>query len=605
MKKIICAFLLMQAILNAKAQLQQLRGITGSKVAAVSKLKTASLQWYGNFLTKKYGAPSSNGEHIFQVREGSNGRKVQLGTNLMAPTEKYTNNGAPRNQESSNSTCRVQPKKNNYLNPGEFMLPGTFDFNFCPGDFITPNVLLNNISNITSYNANGQRAAYKLGTTLFKQNGVNQITVNDFSTKPQAKINDSLKSKNYGSTIPTQGIIDITELKSDMDITTSMETSLGVFLPLEELGVPADVTLGFRGEMNGQTSARLKFFMVNFVQPMYNISVLTNPNALFVNPAAAANNASGAYISDVTYGRRAMFIFAAADYSYLMQQMFEGGESISITGGEAAGLEAGVKASGSLSLDVRNSVVKFWGMIQGGSGGSVLASYNDITTFHTEFKKFVASPTAATYSAQTREVPLSYSLRRISDGALIGTRSVGNFDEYTSCNTNTYDVEIDFKGFEVKKVVDGPFDNDDDIWGTIRYTGRNTNGQLYSNGSAILFNVPNSSSISRGSENNKIYSHPSNPRKIIENMGKADLLSTILNFSEDVADTQYPLPYNPAYNPLNPSDLQFKMSWYQNEINSLQPNASITKDYWINMYEGGDKDNAHLTLHFTVKVLKK
>jgi hypothetical protein len=598
MKKIILAFGILNLSLIMQAQNLKLSSATSAKIAAISKFPNSKLNWYANVLKSKFSSSSNSGEVI--IRERVQGvQKVQLGVNLVSSPSTYSNNGPTRNVEGTNSICVVQPKKINYLNPGEFILPGTFNFNYNPGDFIDPNTILNNVGNINPFNATGQRAPYKLGMSVFKANGVNEITITDFTNSPQAKINDSLKSKNFGSTIPNIGVLEVTELKSDLQLATSLETSAGLFLPLEELGIPADVTAGLKANVNGEANLNLKYFLVTYMQPMYNISVLTNPQYLFTNTASSASNASGAYISDVTYGRRAMFIFASADFSSVSSQFFEGGESISVTGGEANGLSLGVKGSGSISSSLKNSIDKFWGVLQGGNGNNVWSTYNDITAFHTEFKRFLTSSSASTYTAQTREVPLSYSLKRISDGAMIGTRSIGNFDETVSCNTNSYEVTMEFKGFTVNKVVEFPSDNEDDIYGNFHYDGYRVNGTSVSQGSYKLFEVTKGNAISKSA--GQSYIPASVPTKVISKINKEDLKNSIFNFSETIYDWE--LVTAPNYEPKQPADLQFKFTEMAKvQIDRLAIGETYTRVHSIELYEGGNSSNAKITFNVEFKV---
>ncbi len=557
------------------------------------------LTWYKAFLSKKaYLSIAGSSETILGERT-QGPLKVQVGANLIPANSTYTNNGNVRNEESGNITCEVQPKRINYLLPGDFsIMRQSFSFINYPGDFVNPSHIINASSALSPFQSVNPRNPYKIGISIFAPNGTNEITISDFNTIPQAKIQDSLLAGNFGASIPVNGILEISEVKSSVQLAASLEYSYGVFLPLEELGIPADITAGLRLENNDSLSTSLKVFMVSFTQPLYSLNLLTNINGLFVNPAHLVNNSNGAYISDVTYGRRALFIFAATSFEALRDAMFEGGLNATVTGGEAAGVEVGVKAEGSINAQLKSSIKKFWGILYGGNGAQTLTAYNDIAAFHQEFKNYITSSSARVFRRNTGALPISYSLKRISDGAIISVRSLGSFDEKVECNTNSYSVDVNFKGFTVNKVVEAPFDNEDDIWGTFRYAKRNTNSTNITAGNAILFDKKNDKAISKGA--GETYSHGDNPVRIIQQISKTDLISTILNFSENIRDWE--LLASPDYDPLSGNALQFDFSSKSSDINNLAPGQTKTYEKAMPLFENGNNTGAKVTFKVEIKV---
>ncbi len=586
---------------NAFAQVKQYSPSTLKKVNAIKA--NSSFSWYKNFITNRQTfIPINSGSNETIIKERSNpqGMKVQVGINLASNGAQFTNNGNSRSEEVGNNTCVYQPKKINYLIPEDIGVSFLSDFNYYPGDFIKPNDIINSGVNLNPYNANAAyvRNPYKIGINIFSNSNSNEITVTDFNTIPVNKIQDSLLMGNYGARIPTSGILEALEITSDIQLATTMEMSQGAFLPLEELGLPLDITAGLRTSSADASELNLKYFMVSFNQPMYSLTLNTRPNALFANPTHSNLNPNGAYISDVTYGRRAFFIFASANYSRVMNAMFEGGIDAEVTGGQASGVQVGVKANGTIDASIKASVKKFYGAIYGGSGNTVLSKFNDIDAFFTSFKEYIASTQATTFNRDTRAKPLSYSLRRISDGALIGIRSIGNFDE-VDCNTNSYEVTLNFKGFTVNKVDDGPFDDKDDLFGNLHYDGYRNSSTNTSAGSYQLFVVPESAPISKGI--NQSYIAAQAPNKVISKISKSDLLTTILNFSETIKDDE--LVMNFDYNPLNPINLQFQFSSIAPSINNLAIGATYKKIFQIQLYEGGESNKAKAT--FDIEVIVK
>lgn len=592
-KLLLTGFVTTVIVVSANAQIKNY----DKKVNAIKS--QGSLAWYKTFLNNKGSLVKAGSAETILGERSLGALKVQVGANLVPANSSYVNNGNAKTEESGNITCNVQPKKINYLVPGDFsIMRQSFSFTNYPGDFVNPANIINASSALSPYQTPNPRNPYKIGISIFAPNGTNEITVTDFNTIPQAKIQDSLLARNFGASIPANGILEISEIKSSVQLSASLEYSYGVFLPLEELGIPADITAGLRLENNDSLSTNLRFFMVSFTQPLYSLNLLTNINGLFVNPQHLANNSNGAFISDVTYGRRALFIFAATSFEALRDAMFEGGLNATVTGGEAAGVEVGVKAEGNINAQIKSSIKKFWGILYGGNSTQTLTSYNDINAFHQEFKKYITSSSARTFSRTTGALPISYSLRRISDGAVIGVRSIGSFDEKVECNTNRFSVDVNFSGFTVNKVVEAPLDNEDDIWGTFGYAKRNTNSTTITQGKVTLFSKTSDKAISKGE--NRSYDAGDNPVRIIDQIGKTDLINTILNFTEDVKDWE--LLMSPTYDPSSGSAMQFDFSTKASEINTLAPGQTKTFEKSIPLFENGKSDAAKVTFKVEIKV---
>jgi hypothetical protein len=530
-----------------------------------------------------------------------NGMTVQVGANLQGSPDRYKNNGVVRNVETGSINCTYQPKQMDYLIPGEFSVANFSNFSYYPGDFISPSSIISNIGALSPYTSTHARNPYKIGISIFSNTGTNEITVNNFTTSPQAKIQDSLLISNFGAGIPTNGVIEAMEIKSTFQLAANLETSSGVFLPLEEFGIPADIMAGLRGEAGGETDIKLRYFAVNFFQPLYTLNLLTNHTSLFANPQHVTQNSNGAYVSDVTYGRRAMFIFAAVNFNAVLNAFFEQGTQIAITGGEAAGVEGGVKVAGEINTQTRNEVKKFWGKIYGGSSNEPFTTYNSIDAFHAAFKDYITARSARIFSATTGALPLFYSLRRISDGAVIGVKSLGPFDEKISCGKNNYTVDIDFKRFQVNKVIEGPGDNMEDIWGDFSYISRNTNTRTINANNGNLMNIASGNAISR--KTGQYYEAASNPKRIINEITKSDLLHTVLNFKEAVYDWE--LLIKPDYNPRQGVELQFNFANVESEINALAAGQSKTILKRVVLYENADVNSSKITLDVNIKITRE
>jgi hypothetical protein len=597
-KYFLISIALSSLIIDVPAQLPK---SVSKKISTISP--GSSFNWYKNFLTSKFSKLTNTGEQVLNQRIEGN-LKVQVGINQQPSANEYVNNGSATSQSDGNISCTYQPKLINYLVPGDFSVSHLNSFTNYPGDFINPNSIINGIGALTTYTppAPHLRRPYKIGLSIFTPKGNNEITVTDFTSSPQAKIQDSLLISNFGAGIPVNGVIKVTELKSELQYKASFEASAGIFLPLEELDIPLDVTAGLRASGSNQTNVNLRYFAVDFFQPLYTLSLLTYNSSLFINAAHTAQNANGAYISDVTYGRRASFIFSSTNYSAVLNAFFEGGADIALTGGDFTGTELGVKEEGQVNTSVSASIQNFWGKIYGGSSAGSLAAYSNISAFHTAFKNYITSSTARKFSASTGALPLFYSLHRISDGAIIGVRSVGPFDEKVSCNTNSYTVDLNFKGFKVNKVDEGLLltDHEDDIYGSFGYKNRNTNTAISEEGKYQLFNKDKDHAISKGE--GEEYLPGDAPHRIIQSINKTDLKNTILNFDEDIKDWE--LAITPKYDPQSGNDMQFKFSSNSSQIDGLEPGQYITFTKSISLYENGNNDKAKVTFKVEIKVTR-
>ncbi len=594
--------LLAATLLNGSVGYAQVKGKINLKSRDIKIASGSSLAWYAEDLRRKANTQSSQSggaETIISVRS-SNGIRAEVGTNLRQASSIYTNNGATRNRSVGDMTCIMQPKKINDLNTGDFSIFSLSNVSIFPGDFVDPIPMLNNSGGLTSYTPNQPRNHYKIGMSIFNnQAGNRQITVTDFNTKPQAKVQDSLLRGNYGAGIPTKGILEVNEIKSTIALASSLNVSTGLFLPLEELGIPADITAGLKLEGKDSTNLDLHYYLVSFIQPLYSLNLLTLQNGLFATQSQAASNQAGAYVSDVTYGRRAVFIFASTSKNELLDAMFKVSAEISTTG-EGAEASVGSDTEGRLSRTVKSSTKKFWGILLGGNGNGPLGAFSNVEAFNVEFKKYIVDPTATIFGPRTNAVPLTYTLNSISTGQVIGIRSIGDFEEPVDCSINSYNVDINFEGFTINKVDEFGFDDQDDIFGTVTLKNYKTGSQNATRVEKTLFTKGDNYAISK--KVNETYEAAEDPYNISGNLRKEALLQTTLNFTQTIKDWEP--GWKPEYKPLSERDLQYSFDEAKAAIESLSPGQKTTINKRIKLFEKGESGKAALTLNLKITVTR-
>ncbi len=579
--------------LNVASQPKSITSMA-DRLRLTSKTKLA---WYSNALklsAAKKG-PGTSGSTVLNTRNlGAN--RVEIGIGLTGSAQGFSANGSPRQQQSGSATCTIQPTKIDFSTSDNFNL-FTGSNTIMPGQFFTINSIINNSFSALS---TPPRKPYQLGISIFNaaNPGPNFLDVTNLSRSPLPEIQATLLAPNYGAFIPAEGILDMVKINSSFELKARFETSQGIFLPLEEFGIPADITAGIEGDASSSNNVRLSYYMVNFIQPMYTINVLTNNNQLFQTANAHAAITDGAYVESVTYGRRLTIIIGSSSTETKIRAALSAALSASITGTEAAGVELGSEVSGETEATLRNVATKFHAKIYGGEGSFANRIFADIVAFKTALKNYISSPSAGVFSANTTALPLNYTLRRISDNSLLSVRSVGSFDDLVSCNTSKYNVEILWNGFTVNKVIEGPGDDKEDIYGTFHLKSVTTNGRERSR-DVLIKSIPKNDAISKkageSDDDDVIVS-------VLTDVSQDDLLATILNFSQGIFDWE--LVTAPAYKENNSSDLKFSLSDVRSDINALAPGAFKTFNKNIGLTESSVFGESKITLRVKVRVTR-
>ncbi|MCG2613870.1 thiol-activated cytolysin family protein [Terrimonas sp. NA20] len=588
-------------VLLATCLLSGLSGISQNKIAQTRaqllKLSPASkLNWYATAMTKLTLKGSSNsGSSVLSTRTES-GNRTEIGIGLTGSEDGFTPNGNTRQETGGNSVCTYQPMRVNYVTSRDFNL---FDENagIYPGQFFTVNSILNNSFSAAT---TPQRKNYQIGISIFNPNnpGPGFLNIEDLTRSPLPEIQRQLLAPSFGAAIPAQGVLDMSEITSTAMLKAKFETSSGIFLPLQELGIPAEITAGFQGSGNTSNTTRKKVYMLNFIQPMYTLSVLTNHNQLFQSPNSHTGLTNAGYVESVTYGRRVVILISSTSSLSRVKAAMSAAISAEINGTEAADIEVGSKVSGETSASLREVATTFHAQIYGGEGRYANAIFSNILEFRDAFKQYINSSSASRFTANTTALPLHYTIRRISDDALLSVRSIGNYDELVSCNTSNFKVEIQYKGFTVNKVVELFPDSEEDIYGDFSLQSITTNGSTSSKNLKIK-SISKSNAISKGA--NKTDDDDITVMAM-NNISETNLKATTLNFSQDIHDWEP--AHEPTYKPESSAELKFNFANEADDISRMTPGSSKTFTKNIKLIESGPLGESKITLLVKIRVTK-
>ncbi len=581
-----------------------LSGITGfsqtkmqqSRAQLLKPMATSKLNWYATAMKKLAlkGNTSGNSAVLHSRQDGAS--KVEIGVGLTGSENGFSTAGNTRQETGGNTVCTFQPMRVNYVTSQDFNL---FDpaSRIYPGQMFNINSILNNSFSAAQTPA---RKNYQIGISIFNPDnpGPGFLDVTDLTRSPLPEVQRQLLAPSFQASIPAQGILDMSEVSSTTELKAKFETSSGIFLPLQELGIPAEITAGFQGSGDASSTARKKVYMLNLIQPMYTLNVLTNHNQLFQSANAHTSLTNAAYVESVTYGRRILIVVTSSATLARVKAAMSAAISAEINGTEGADIDLGTKVSGETSASLQEIATTFHARIYGGENQYANAIFSNIAAFRDAFRQYINSPSASRFTANTSALPLHYTIRRISDDALLSVRSVGNYDELISCNTSKYKVEVQYTGFTVNKVVEGPPDSEEDIYGTFKLSSVTTNGTTTSK-NMLLKEIPKDRAISKGAGKKD---EDDVTIVAMNNVSETNIRATTLNFYQKMHDWE--LMHEPAYREESSAELKFNFATVADEISSLAPGASKTFSKNIKLEESGPLGVSKITLHVKIKITK-
>lgn len=274
------------------------------------------------------------------------------------------------------------------------------------------------------------------------------------------KVNQLIQS-NLGMALPAMVGASITEVDNKFEFAAAIEASSGIFLPLEEFDIPAEVNAGAAFSGNVGVENKRHTYILKYIQPMF---ILAHNDisaaSIFQDPNAAASKTNAVMINSVTYGRMVFVRIVSEETGIKVKTAAEAKLGIQLT---EINIKAGHSFEGTGSTNFNSIVKEFKAVILGGSSGAA----NRVISDPNQLKNYLTDASANTLTSQTGAIPISFTMVRVSDYASVGIRSVGDFKAITDCVLlNEYDINI--KNFGVKKVVDNPLTgNNEDIFGSV------------------------------------------------------------------------------------------------------------------------------------------
>lgn len=563
-------------------------GTIPAKTINPKLLQRTPLDWYFSAIRPARASGGAPANTITTRNSGANTSIV--GVNLPRAAVPVRAVGTPGKEPSGDGYCLTQSYNLDYLNESAFSLIDlrlNFPNAIYPGAFIDAGSLLGR-SPVT-YVSPAQRRPLTVAISISNpDSGSRTYTVSNFGSNNNRVLDENLRDRHYGAAIPSVFAYRSMELRSQQELTASFNFSAGLMLPLEEFGIPLDLSQGIRASGNMVNGSVERQYMLSFIQPMYAYTIEEeDPGLLFTNAGAAANIHQG-IVKSVVYGRMIMMTFRSTLDSAEAFGRVSARLGINFTGGELANASLG----GSISGDVRNKFVRdikeFKALVYGGNGQTANSVAGDPEAVY----QYIRDPSAATLNSRTGALPLQYVVQRISDGRIIGVRSTSNY-KVDDCLNPRYDVEVSFKGLKCYKVVELFPDDKEDIFGTCDVNGKR------------LFGINEDAAWSIGKD--KTISDDKDVL-IAKDLTLAQVRELQLVFSQALKDWE-PL-HKPVYRAYQPLDLKYSLDKTANinAIMNLAAGRSVeleNKTHEVRLYENGDREHSSIAVLYRVKVTRK
>jgi len=434
--------------------------VNAQKSTTITKLQTTPLSWFSTAKLNFYNAQKTTTASSVVAS-----RTVSSGTLQLGVGSSFDGDLVEREKSSANTTlqggkviCKNVSKELDLKVKPEFnILKAVSHTQIFPGIISTASAILSE-SVVTPTNL----PARKPLTMSMSLPGANlsSIVLDNPGTLQLDKVNTIIRS-NANLPIPAMAGLSLNEVDSKFDFAAQLDASSGLFFPLEEFDIPAEINAGgqFSGNIDGST--KRKTYLLKFIQPMFILSYPEfNANNVFQDPNAAASKGDLVFINSVTYGRMVFIKIVSEESAINIKSAVKAKLGVELT---ELNVKAGHSIEGSGSTSFSTVVKEFKAFVLGGniSGAGPAISDPD------QLKAYIDDPTAKTLSLNSRAVPISFTMVRLSDFLPLGIRSVANFQSIQDCQAiNGYSVFVN--KLSVSKVVDNPLTgNNEDLYGTI------------------------------------------------------------------------------------------------------------------------------------------
>jgi hypothetical protein len=451
MKKNIIPVILLGCLCAGSANAQK-------TVSAITKLQATNLSWFSTAKLAFYNAQKKITTNTVMASRTVSSGTLQLGPGFDEDRTERDKSSTSTTLQSGKVICKNVTKEIDLSIKPEFnILKAVSHAQIFPGVISTSSAILSE-SVVTPTNLPA-RKPMTINMILPGAN-MSSIVLDAPGTIQTGKVNTIITS-NTNVPIPAMIGLSLTEVDSKFDFAAQLEASSGLFLPLEEFDIPAEINAGaaFSGNIDGSNKRRT--YVLKFIQPMFILAhnELNSAN-IFQDPNAATSKTDLVLINSVTYGRMVFVKIVSEESAIAVKSAVKAKLGIELT---ELNIKAGHAIEGSGNTSFSSVVKEFKAVVMGGNpagGGTTLSDPNQL-------KAYIDDPTARTLSLQTRAVPISFTMVRLSDYALLGIRSLANFQAIQDCQAiNGYSVFVN--KLRVTKVVDNPLTgNNEDLYGTI------------------------------------------------------------------------------------------------------------------------------------------
>lgn len=578
--------------LFTSAALAQPKGIPQKRMALTGMAK------YNLVMKRIIGlaAASSGAPRALATASNSTGQ-AQLMLSA-SPNRGATATGAQQTESGSSVVCESRPFHLDFTTVGSFDIFKLVDESkLYPGAIVSTNSVLNsgfaNVSNLPA------RKPISLYLDLLSANGqpdivtvqgpINGATVNS--------ARNTLVNNHTGATIPTQAAATAQSFTASSEVAAEIQTSAGALVPLEELGIPANLSL--ERSLSGSVSATgaIERYTVSLFEPMYTVSVGETGGALFQD-ASAANGVEGAMISSVTYGRVLFLYIEGIGGSAKLQAFFRNKLGLDLALEEGP-VNIGADQSGSASASAEFQITSMKATIIGGNsseGNALTAAILTGENAKTRLRNYVNARSAQTLSAATAARPIAFTMVYVKNNASLGVRFTTDGDILFGCRP-TKKLRIEMVSMKATRVVDNPIGtggDNEDLFGEIEASissahilaGASSKKMFdYSRSAPLRLKQGQSESI------NKVLEATIDPN---------DIGRFRVNFSESVKDD-----YDGAEQTVNPgkTSASYEFTGGTNafdasELNLLSSGGTTTKV--LKLQESGGEPKLEVTVRFSL-----
>lgn len=456
MKKYLSAALFFLSVFSVKEISAQLKPLNTSLKSISSN---NNLAWFVGAKTsffQKQKLVSSN--EVIARKNITSTRFLEMSPGILEGMKITPGSSANKDFEAGKISCK---ETNNVidlaLKPEFNILKATSQSKIFPGVIYTASSVLD--ESLTPVSGLPARRPMTLNISL---PGASQssVVLDNPGTVQLDKINQLIQN-NVGMALPAMVGASITEVDSKFEFAAAIEASSGIFLPLEEFDIPAEVNAGAAFSGNVGVENKRHTYILKYIQPMFILAHNDISAAgIFQDPGAAASKTNAVMINSVTYGRMVFVRIVSEETGVKVKAAAEAKLGIQLT---ELNIKAGHSFEGTGSTNFNTIVKEFKAVILGGGSGAA----NRVIADPNQLKNYLTDASANSLTLQTGAIPISFTMVRVSDYASVGIRSVADFKAINDCVLlNEYDINI--KNFGVKKVVDNPLaGNNEDLFGSV------------------------------------------------------------------------------------------------------------------------------------------